>query len=181
MNVRKSITINRPRGDVYAFWRDFENLPRLMGHLESVENLGADRSHWRVRSLAGEEVEWDAEIVEARRNERISWRTIGAADDVRHAGTVLFRAINDSDTEVEIELTYDAPGGRIGATFARLYGHEPGQQVEKDLEHLKQILERAEIVRPMGVPVLEGSGVDRKVQVRPVDPVSRAFWPYHGA
>jgi uncharacterized membrane protein len=150
MNVTKSITVARPRGEVYAYWRDFENLPRFMRNLTSVENIGGGRSHWVVKSIAAREVEWDAEIVEDKRNERISWRTVGAEDDIRHAGSVSFNQAGEAVTEVRVDLMYDAPGGKIGATVARLFGDEPGQQIEQDLERFKRVLETGdvEVVHP---------------------------------
>jgi uncharacterized membrane protein len=170
MNVMKSITVARPRSEVYAFWRDFENLPRFMHHLESVEILGGGRSHWSVKSPIGKDVEWDAEVVEDRRNERISWRTIGADDDVRHAGSVSFRPLGDSQTEVQVDLTYDAPGGRMGAIVARLFGEVPGKQIEDDLERFKRILETGDVERP-SVRVDSADLSARRQQ--PVEPIGR--------
>lgn len=168
MHVTKTITVARPRNEVYAFWRDFENLPRFMHHLESVENIGGGRSHWRAKALGGADYEWDAELVEDRPSERISWRTIGGDSDVRHAGAVLFRSAGDSATEVEVHLEYHAPGGRLGATIARLFGEEPGQQIEQDLERFKRVLETGDVERS-----LEHSTEFSTRTQEPVEPVNR--------
>ncbi len=168
MHVTKTITVARPRTEVYAFWRDFENLPRFMHHLESVENIGGGRSHWRSKGIAGNDREWDAELVEDRPNERISWRTIGADDDVRHAGAVLFRSVGDSATEVEVDLEYDPPGGKLGATLAKLFGEEPGQQIEQDLERFKRVLETGDVERPYE----HATEFTTRTQ-EPVEPVNR--------
>src|SRR5512133_1212058 len=108
MHVTKTITINRPIDEVYAFWRDFENLPRFMYHLEHVETTSDRRSHWVAKAPAGKAVEWDAEIIDDRPNELISWKSVGADDDVRNSGTVRFtEAPGDRGTEVRVDLQYD--------------------------------------------------------------------------
>ena len=165
MYVTRVITVARPRHEVYAFWRDFENFPRFMRHLESVEDIGGGRSHWVAKSIGGREVEWDAELVEDRSNQRIAWRTVGAGDDVRHAGAVSFIAVGDRRTDVQVELTYDAPGGAFGATIAKLFGEEPGQQIAENLQRLKRVLETGDFEQPLR----HTAHVDREV---PEDPVS---------
>jgi len=147
MNVTKSITVDRPSSEVYAFWRDFENLPRFMSNLERVENIGANQSHWCAKGIAGTEREWDAELVEDRPDERISWRTVGDDEHIRHAGVVSFTPIGESSTQVRVDLTYDAPGGKLGEAIAKLFGEEPGQQIEEDLERFKRVLETGDAER----------------------------------
>jgi uncharacterized membrane protein len=147
MLITKSITVARPRSEVYAFWRDFENLPRFMRHVESVQNLGGGRSHWVAKGIAGTDREWDAELVEDKPNERVSWRTIGAGDTARHAGTVSFLSVGDSATEVRVDIEYDPPAGALGASIARLFGEEPSQQIEEDLERFKRVLETGDTER----------------------------------
>ena len=171
MNVTKSITVARPRNEVYAFWRDFENLPRFMSNLESVENLGGGRSHWHAKGIAGTDREWDAELVEDRPNERVSWRTIGDDDHIKHAGTVSFLSIGDSATEVRVDVEYDPPGGKLGEAIARLFGEEPGQQIEADLVRFKRVLETGDAERPY--QRTEGLA-DISVRTQePVEPVNR--------
>lgn len=157
MRVTKAITINRPIEEVYAFWRDFENLPRFMHHLEMVETTGNRRSHWVAKGPSDKGVEWDAEVTEDRPNELIAWRSIGKDDDVHNAGTVRFvKAPGGRGTEVHVFLEYDPPFGKAGALFAKLFGEEPGQQIDDDIRRLKQVLETGEVVRSNGSP--EGMG-----------------------
>jgi uncharacterized membrane protein len=146
VRVRRDITIAKPPEEVYRFWRNFENLPRFMEHLESVQILDERRSHWRAKAPAGAGVEWDAEIIEDRPNELIVWRSLDGAD-VPNTGSVRFvPAPGGRGTEVNVELRYDPPGGKLGATVAKLFGEEPGQQVDGDLRRLKQVLETGEVV-----------------------------------
>jgi uncharacterized membrane protein len=146
IRTKRSITVNRPVEEVYAFWRDFENLPRFMRHLESVQVTGERRSHWKALAPAGRTVEWDAETLEDVPNERIAWRSLPGAD-VYNAGTVEFaRAPGGRGTEVRVTLEYDPPFGKLGSKVAMLWREEPGQQVQDSLRHFKQVMELGEIV-----------------------------------
>jgi uncharacterized membrane protein len=175
MNVTRAITVRREPKEVYAFWRDFENLPRFMYHLEFVENLGTGRSHWVAKAPGGRSVEWDAEIVEDRPNERISWRTVGTDDDIRHTGSVAFRdAPGHRGTEVHVRLSYDPPGGKVGAMVAKLFGEEPGQQIADDLRRFKQVMETGEVVRSEASPEGVGQGIRRQEAAQPNDESRRA-------
>lgn len=150
--VEKTLIINRSPEDLYRFWRDFENLPRVMRHLESVTVQDGRRSRWVVRGPAGRTVEWDAEIINERENELIAWRSLEGAD-VRNAGSVRFTPDElGRGTWVKISLMYQPPAGRLGAAVARLFGEEPHQQIEEDLRRLKQFLETGEIATVEGQP-----------------------------
>jgi uncharacterized membrane protein len=144
--VRKSITVNRPASEVYAFWRNFENLPRFMQHLESVQMTGGGRSHWKAKAPAGTTVEWDAETTEDRPNQLIAWRSVEGAD-VSNAGVVRFvPAAGGRGTEIHVDLRYEPPAGKVGELVAKLFGEEPSQQVDGDLRRFKQVLEIGEVV-----------------------------------
>ncbi len=154
IKVKKSITINKPREELYSFWRDFENLPRIMQHLESVKTEGATRSHWTAKAPAGQKVEWDAEIINEKENELIAWKSLEGAQ-VPNAGSVQFSELGDGrGTEVKVELDYEPPAGALGALIAKLLGEEPEQQVQEDLRNFKQIMEAGEIPTTDGQPSL---------------------------
>ena len=146
MEGRSAITVNASPEQVYAQWRDFERLPTFMYHLESVQVTDERRSHWVAKAPAGRTVEWDAETVEDRPNELIAWRSLPGAD-VYNAGTVEFQpAAGGRDTEVRLTLEYDPPFGKLGSKIAMLFREEPGQQVQDDLRHFKQVMETGEIL-----------------------------------
>jgi uncharacterized membrane protein len=145
IHVVRSITINRPPETVYGFWRDLENLPRFMAHLESVREE-ADGSVWRAKGPAGLSIEWRAEITLDRPNEAIAWRALEGAS-VPNRGVVRFKpAPGGRGTELTVELKYDPPAGALGAAIAKLFGEEPGQQIAGDLRRLKQVLETGSVV-----------------------------------
>ena len=83
--IGRTITINRPRAELYAFWRAFENLAHVMENIESVTEIDATRSHWVVRAPAGKTVEWDSVIVEDIPDELISWQSDAGAE-IQHSG-----------------------------------------------------------------------------------------------
>ncbi len=145
VKVQKSFTIQRSPEDCYRFWHDFENLPRFMTHLKSVQKLDEKRSRWTAKGPLGVSVSWDAEIINDKPNELIAWRSIEGAD-IDNAGSVRFRpGPNGRGTEVTVELNYDPPAGVIGATIAKLLGEAPELQVREDLRRFKQILEAGEM------------------------------------
>ena len=145
IKVEKSVTVNRPAAEVYRFWRNFENLPRFMDHLESVMVIDETRSHWVAKAPAGAKVEWDAAIHNEIDDELIAWRSLPGAD-VNNAGSVHFTPMGDgSTTEVLVVLSYEPPAGKLGAAVAKLLGEEPSQQVEDDLRRLKQVMEAGEV------------------------------------
>jgi uncharacterized membrane protein len=169
MQAKTAITINRPVEEVYRYWRDLTNLPTFMVHLASVAPTDKGRSHWTANAPAGRTVEWDAEVVEDKPNERIAWRSLEGSQ-VSNSGWVSFApAPGGVGTEVRVELDYDPPGGALGKVVAKLFGEEPQQQITDDLRRLKQVLETGEVVRSEGSP--EGTRSLRQVRQRPAKPV----------
>ncbi len=143
--IKRSATVNRPIEEVFTFWRNLENLPTFMLHLESVSVTDTNRSHWVVRGPMGSRIEWDAEIFNEKPNELIAWRSLEGSE-IDHAGSVRFRkAPADRGTEVLVELNYEPPAGRLGRSIAWLFGEEPRIQIEDDLRRFKQVMETGEI------------------------------------
>ncbi len=152
VTLRRTVNINKPVEQLYAFWRDFENLPRFRRHLESVPCDGPRRSHWVARAPAGRRVSWDAEVTEERPSEFIAWRSLEDAD-VRNAGMVTFeRGPGGRGTTIRVSLMYAPPGGKFAAVVAKLFGEEPGQQIDDDLRRLKQLMEAGEVPTVDGQP-----------------------------
>ena len=152
VHIEKSITINRSPGELYKFWRDFENLPRFMENLKSVTPLDDQRSHWVAIGPGGKEIEWDAEIYNEKEGELIAWRSLPGSD-LTNAGSVHFEPAPDGrGTYLKVTLNYNPPGGKAAALFAKLFGQEPGQLVEHNLKRLKQFIETGEIPTTEGQP-----------------------------
>jgi uncharacterized membrane protein len=165
----KSIVIHRAASDIYRLWRDPENLPRFMYHLESVRKTGPQTSHWVAHAPGGTRVEWDSEITEDVPDRLIAWRSLDGAD-VPNSGRVEFeRAPGDRGTIVRVQMEYAPPAGRLGVQLAKLFNESPEQQLYDDLRRLKQVIEVGEVVRSDGSP--RGFG---EVRQRPAQPLESA-------
>jgi len=150
--VERAITIGMSPAQLYSFWRNFENLPQFMAHLEDVSVQDNQRSHWVAKGPAGTQFEWDAEVTEDQPNQLIAWRSLPDAQ-VPNQGTVRFQpAPGHRGTEVRVTMQYDPPAGPLGAAIAKLFGEEPNVQVDSDLRRLKQKLEAGEIATIEGQP-----------------------------
>ncbi|BAY47445.1 cyclase/dehydrase [Scytonema sp. HK-05] len=152
IKVEKTVTIDKPASELYHFWHNFENLPNFMKHLKSVKVYDAKRSHWIASAPLGGSVEWDADIIEDRENEFISWASVEGAD-IDNSGFVRFKkAPGDRGTEVKVVIEYNPPGGALTATFAKLFGEEPEQQIGDELRRFKMLMEAGEIATNEGQP-----------------------------
>ena len=152
LRASAAVTINRPRDEVYAFWRELTNLPLFMRHLKEVSLRDGGRSHWVTEGPAGICVEWDAEVIQDIENELIGWRSLpGSLLDA--AGSVRFReAPGGRGCEILVELQYNPPAGAVGALFSKVFGRNPSTEIEEDLTCLKQQLEAGEIPGTEGQP-----------------------------
>jgi uncharacterized membrane protein len=150
--VEKSVTIARSAEELYQFWRNFEQLPAIMRHLESVERTGENTWRWTARAPAGQTVSWDAEITMEMPDRLIAWRSLEGST-VWHQGAVEFlRATGGRGTVVKVSMKYDPPAGALGKAVARLFREEPSQQVAEDLRRFKQLMEAGEISTTEGQP-----------------------------
>ncbi len=150
--VEMAITINAPVAQVYQFWRQLENLPRFMRHLESVTQKDSNHSHWSVRTPRDKLVHWDAELIEERENEMLSWRSLPGAD-VDNAGSVWFTpAPGGRGTMLKVALKYSPPAGKLGMMLAKLWGRDAEAEIKEDLYRLKSLLETGETPTTEGQP-----------------------------
>lgn len=152
VRVEKSVTINASPQQLYTFWRNFENLPRFMRNLESVECHDSLRSHWVAKGPVRTKVDWEAEIINEIPNELIAWRSVNGSK-VDNAGSVHFSpATGGRGTEVKVVLRYDPPGGVFGATVSKILGEDPAMNVQEDLRRLKMLVETGELATTEGQP-----------------------------
>lgn len=156
LHVEKAVSINKSPEELYSFWHNFENLGRIMPHLERVEDLGGGRSRWAAKAPPvpgfGSSVEWTAQITEDEPNRLIAWKS-EPGSSVDTAGRVEFRpAPVDRGTEVHVSFDYHPPAGVVGAMVAKLFGQEPNQQVAQDLKRFKALMETGEMPSTEGQP-----------------------------
>ena len=144
LHIEKVVTVGMPPQQLYEFWRNLENLPQFMKHIESVQVTGERTSHWKAVGPGGFTAEWDAEMMEDTPGQQISWHSVGSAD-VPNKGTVEFKqAPANRGTEVRVSIDYYPPGGAAGKAAAKAAHGINAQQLEEDLKRLKQILEVGE-------------------------------------
>lgn len=145
IDIVKTITVERPRSEVYQFWRMLENLPKFMEHLESVQSNGPQRSHWVAKIPGGiGTVSWDADIINEKENELIAWRSLPNAD-IDNAGEVRFSdSPDDRGTIVQAVISYSPPAGSLGGLAAKMLNPQLQSMVEKDLRYFKRFMETGE-------------------------------------
>jgi uncharacterized membrane protein len=150
--AQSSVLVNTSPEEAYRFWRNFENLPRFMHHLESVEVTGDRRSQWTAIGPLGARISWNAEIVSERENDSITWRSLPGSD-INIDGAVEFRrAPGDRGTFIETWMHFSPPAGAAGRVVAKIFGKDPSFLVEQDLRRFKALMEAGEIPTTEGQP-----------------------------
>lgn len=140
--VDESVTIKQPVEMLYRFWRNLENLPRVMRHLDSVERITDTLSRWRAKGPANTSVEWNAEIINEVANKLIAWQSIEGSDVVS-AGSVNFHDLGAGrGTRVRVRLQYNPPGGKVGAAIVKLVGSDAATEIREDLQQFKHMVEQ---------------------------------------
>lgn len=141
----RTVTIARPRGEIYAFWRDPANLAGFMENVEAAAASGPDTWRWTIRAPAGRTVSVETRIVDDREGERIAWRSVPGSE-IDTEGKISFRdAPGGRGTEVEAIIAYRPPAGAAGRWIAKAFRREPAIQGRHELKRLKMLLETGEI------------------------------------
>jgi uncharacterized membrane protein len=144
-HVEKTIHIEAPVEQVYAYWRNLENFPQWMSHVREVRYVGGDRFHWIVDGPAGAPVEWDAELLNVSENREMTWRSVQGSS-VEHTGRVRFERDGDG-TRLHVQLKYSPPGGVLGHVVAKAFGVDPKSEMDEDLLRLKRLVETGQLPR----------------------------------
>lgn len=141
INIRTSITVNKPRHEVYAFWRQLENLPKFMKHLQSVETQDEKRSNWKAEIPGGlGTIEWQAEIVKDDPGQLLGWSSLPGAD-IENAGKVEFTDAGNGSTLLDVTISYRPPLKNITAPVAKLFNPGFEKMIRKDIENFKTHIE----------------------------------------
>lgn len=168
MIASSTMQVNCTPQQAFEFWRNFENLPLFMHHVDNVSILDERRSRWVAAGPLGSRIRWDAEIVAERPGELISWRSLPDSD-IEVDGYVEFRhAPGQRGAFVSANIIYSPPAGKLGGAIARLLGKDPGFLMRQDLRRFKALIEAGEI------PTVEGQSHGRRSRVvaaaRTLDP-----------
>jgi uncharacterized membrane protein len=139
INIRTKLVVNKPRNEVYAFWRKLENLPLFMTHLESVEKIDEKYSYWKAKFPI--HLEWKAEIVKEREGEFIGWSSTEDAT-IRNAGKVEFNDhLGGKGTEINVVIAYHPPLGAVGAGLSKIFNKKFEKMIKKDIRNFKTYIE----------------------------------------
>ncbi len=145
--VGRTVTIARPRAELFAFWRDFQNLPQFMANLERIEPSGEEPGHntWHIRGPGGKIFAVDTRIAREVDGELIAWRSTETSE-VDSEGRVTFEdAPGERGTRVNLIIAYKPKGGALGQAVATLMQRSPSLQARHDLKRLKMLMETGEI------------------------------------
>jgi uncharacterized membrane protein len=169
LHIARSVTINRPRDEVYECWRDLDNLPLVVPELQSVTLRGNGRSHWVVSGPANTTVEWDAEITADQPGVLLAWRTLDGTAVPNHGEVRFADAPAGRGAELRVDIWLEPPAGVVGQAIAAWLGDDPKATVREALRRYKQVLETGEVLRSDGSPGGAGQGL---AEQRPAQPAT---------
>jgi uncharacterized membrane protein len=139
VDIQKSLYIDAPVDQVYAFWSNYENFPLFMSHVREVEDLGTGRSRWRVSGPGGVPIVWTAVLTQQAPEQVIAWRS-ESGSMLENAGVIRFIPAG-TGTRVNLRLCYYPPAGGAGQAVAELLGSDPRAKLNEDLGRMKELLE----------------------------------------
>jgi uncharacterized membrane protein len=152
--VEKTVRVDAARAEVFAYWRNLENLPQWMSHVREVRYLGGDRYHWVVDGPAGQPVEWDSELLNVADGREMTWRSVEGSQ-VEHTGRVRFEE-DGGATRVHVQMRYYPPGGVVGHVVAKAFGVDPASGMDDDLARMKVAVETGHPARDAAARRYEG-------------------------
>ena len=136
--AEKTIFIDAPVEQVFDTWANYENFARFMSNVLSVVPLDDNRSHWKVRGPAGFNVEFDSVAHKHRPNE-LAWES-EPGSTVQNEGRVTL-VPEGSGTRATVHMSYRPPAGALGQAVSSLFGANPKQEFDEDLNRMKQFIE----------------------------------------
>jgi len=143
--VGRTVSINKPREEIYRAWRDFTRFPSFLENVEEVEDLGDGRSRWTIKAPLGSTVEVITRITEDVPNEMIAWKSEPDSQIQTEGRVELFEVAPGRGTALRLTIKYDPPAGLPGRAVAKVLQREPNAQARRDLRRFKQLLETGEV------------------------------------
>ena len=140
IEIQKTVTIHAPVEEVFQFWSNYSNFPRIMSHLEEVRDLGDNRSRWVAVGPANIPVSWNAKLTESIPNKLLAWES-EPESMVRNSGVVRFEPAPENGTRINVRMSYAPPAGMLGHVVASLFGADPKHEIDDDLIRMKSLIE----------------------------------------
>jgi uncharacterized membrane protein len=148
--VGRTVSIDKPREEIFAAWRDFTRFPTFMENVERVEDLGDGRSRWTIKAPLGSTVQLVTRISEEIPNDLIAWKSEPDSQVQTQGRVQLFEVAPGRGTAVRLTMTYDPPAGLPGRAIAKILQREPNVQARRDLRRFKQLIETGEVATNAG-------------------------------
>lgn len=145
--VGKSILINKPRAELFAYWKDFSNFPSFMENVEAVDALDSGLSRWTIKAPLGRTVTIETRLGNVVPDSSIAWASTDSSEIKTNGRVDFVDAPGGRGTMVTLEIAYDPPGGDLGRAVAKLVMREPNVQARQELKRLKMLMEAGEIAR----------------------------------
>jgi uncharacterized membrane protein len=134
--IQDSIEVQAPVQQAYNQWTQFEEFPKFMEGIQSVQQLDDTHVHW-VAEIRGETREWTTEITEQHPDDRVAWKTIDG--EVKNDGVVSFEQLAGEQTRINVQM--DVEGDSTAENVAGDLLNIVKNQVHGDLERFKQLIE----------------------------------------
>ncbi|MDD5350507.1 MAG: SRPBCC family protein [Chthoniobacteraceae bacterium] len=149
VNLARSILIEKPAEELFAFWRHLPNIARLSSRVKEVALLDERHSHWIVQTPWGRRMEWNALLINEHPHELLAWESEPGAG-LEHAGSIRFeREPHGLGTIVSVNLEYNPPGGLLGRLAMLLYAKGIRREIEHVLARFKSLMEKGELAEKM--------------------------------
>jgi uncharacterized membrane protein len=135
--IQRWTDIAVPVETAYEKWTEFEEFPKFMHRVVSVEQKDDNILAWEEKIWFSKR-QWEAEIVENRKNDRIVWKTVQGTS---HTGVISFHELDRNLTRVMVTLDFH-PSGMLekmasGLRFVK-------RAVQADLARFKAYVELGE-------------------------------------
>jgi len=146
IEIKSRVVINRPKEELYSYWRNLENLPNFMSHIQEIDEIDDKRSHWVAEVPGGMgHIEWEAEIVWEQENQLLAWRSLPDSE-IENSGEVRFQdSGNRKSTIVETTISYRPQFGKAGKIGAKLLNPAFKKVIENDLKEFKKLMEKGSV------------------------------------
>lgn len=139
--IHRTTTINRAPAEVYAFWREVENLAVYLPRIHDIDRIDDARSTWSFKGPGDIVLESEVEIIDDQPERLLVWRAIEPSD-LFHEGWVSFAPVEGgAATEVDLHLRVLAPGGKAGARLVELLGRIGPLSPAGELARIREVLE----------------------------------------
>ncbi len=156
VHAKTTITVNKPRHEVYDFWRNLSNLPLFMKHLQEVNVVDEYHSTWRAKIPGGlGNVQWESKILTDKPGEEIAWASLPDSQ-IENRGTVAFVDAGKFGTEINVDISYQPPAGNIGEGVAKMLTPALEKMIKEDIRNFRRIIESGEL------PTIEGQAKGEK-------------------